>query len=471
MTKKIFPVFFILVCACCYANGRTQLHNNDERVLQTDTTVFKAQLKGREIIRLSFSDSFFDIKELILSNPGNEDTLLIKQLVLDGPTAFSFTILKMGEHGKRESIGCNILALPGDTIQLSFDPFPYIDTKKNAPHNLLPDFSLPFYDVLYFPPLFNTKDWPSFKSATDHLYHAEKERIHQLYSKNRADAVFYERLLFNCDVYYWLRIFDYAKDNIVAAKFASQNIPLIEKLADSDGKFWSFRLGRLLQDAARIKMRELGLEASFVNYYHTANSLRIHTFKPALLASVIRSSRENQSAGFLQIVEKYKSDYGIKYATHVQTFFENRLEGRKLMIEDKLSSYGEEGNKSWDQVVSSLKKVVVVDFWASWCAPCIAEFPYMDSLKRVFEKDPVSFITLNIDEDETDWDIMSRSHSRYLGVNNYRLIQPKKSVIINKLKINSIPRILILADGKIVAADFYRPSESKFVAALRKIID
>jgi cytochrome c biogenesis protein CcmG/thiol:disulfide interchange protein DsbE len=40
-------------------------------------------------------------------------------------------------------------------------------------------------------------------------------------------------------------------------------------------------------------------------------------------------------------------------------------------------------------------KVVVVDFWATWCAPCIASFPMLNKLKSQSAGKPVEFISVS----------------------------------------------------------------------------
>lgn len=42
-------------------------------------------------------------------------------------------------------------------------------------------------------------------------------------------------------------------------------------------------------------------------------------------------------------------------------------------------------------------KVLVVTFWASWCAPCRAEMPMLEGLQRVVGKEKLEVVSLNIE--------------------------------------------------------------------------
>jgi thiol-disulfide isomerase/thioredoxin len=43
-------------------------------------------------------------------------------------------------------------------------------------------------------------------------------------------------------------------------------------------------------------------------------------------------------------------------------------------------------------------KVVYVDFWASWCAPCKASFSYMNDLKAQYPETDFHIVLINLDQ-------------------------------------------------------------------------
>lgn len=45
-------------------------------------------------------------------------------------------------------------------------------------------------------------------------------------------------------------------------------------------------------------------------------------------------------------------------------------------------------------------KVVLLDFWASWCAPCRQSFPWMSELQKRYGRDKLVVLAVNMDQDK-----------------------------------------------------------------------
>lgn len=55
-------------------------------------------------------------------------------------------------------------------------------------------------------------------------------------------------------------------------------------------------------------------------------------------------------------------------------------------------------------------KVVLVDFFASWCAPCQASFPAMEELQKKYGPSGFAVIAVSVDKNQADLDRFLKKH-------------------------------------------------------------
>jgi len=55
-------------------------------------------------------------------------------------------------------------------------------------------------------------------------------------------------------------------------------------------------------------------------------------------------------------------------------------------------------------------RVVLIDFWATWCGPCNAELPHMQKIAKEFAGQPLVIISVSWDSDEAKWKDFIQKH-------------------------------------------------------------
>ncbi|ULT25701.1 TlpA family protein disulfide reductase [Sphingobacterium sp. E70] len=90
-----------------------------------------------------------------------------------------------------------------------------------------------------------------------------------------------------------------------------------------------------------------------------------------------------------------------------------------------------------------MDKIVIIDFWATWCKPCIASFPYLHQVYKKYADDPqVKFVVLNSGSGNSWEDAYKWAQANPQFDFPFYYNQDKK--LSSKLEITSIPTTLIL---------------------------
>lgn len=96
--------------------------------------------------------------------------------------------------------------------------------------------------------------------------------------------------------------------------------------------------------------------------------------------------------------------------------------------------------------LSALKgKVVVIDFWASWCGPCRQEMPVLEELYKKYATQGLVIIGINIDSNSKKMDNFLKGTPV-----TFRIVHDRKLAVASKYEPETMPSSYFIGrDGKI----------------------
>jgi thiol-disulfide isomerase/thioredoxin len=90
-------------------------------------------------------------------------------------------------------------------------------------------------------------------------------------------------------------------------------------------------------------------------------------------------------------------------------------------------------------------KVVLVDFWASWCEPCKQSFPVMEELHKRYAERGLVIIAVNVDENRPDMEAFLKKNTA-----TFVVLRDPNQKLVEKTGIATMPSsFLIDREGKV----------------------
>ena len=190
-----------------------------------------------------------------------------------------------------------------------------------------------------------------------------------------------------------------------------------------------------------------------------------------LLSRVLYRANRNGLVMPAAYVKKYKQYSMNKTYRRIAANAKNERE-RKLsdtaVVATKLMAMDGKTIYPFDTLMAQFKgKFVFMDFWASWCIPCLKEMPFLKQLESRYPGDKIVFLTFSFDKLTANWRT-TMYQREFQMLNNFLLLDGTKTALTKRFNIHTLPRYLIFdKEGNVIDENAPAPSNS----ALREILE
>ena len=115
--------------------------------------------------------------------------------------------------------------------------------------------------------------------------------------------------------------------------------------------------------------------------------------------------------------------------------------------------------------------VLLVNFWATWCAPCVKELPSIATARKLLSDEAFEVLAINVGEDKVQIERFLRT--RLGGVSNLEVLIDDNLVAVKDWKVRALPTTYIVDHtGRVVysATGEHDFSDSAVIDKIRELI-
>jgi thiol-disulfide isomerase/thioredoxin len=424
----------------------------------TNSTTIKISFKSKGKIYLDYLDSNYRNSVIAFINPFNADTSIIKTIESNKPTIYNFNFLDGGILYKQPYIGLN----NSDTIEFIANNDKLLASPRDLKNQIFSEVIKPQNLKFYYANF----SLDTFNKHNQYLVMKYSEAFNLLMTKVRKTDT-----LFISTVQHYLTL-QYFTNSLNFLKQANNQIPKEAIfIYDSLQKNSNF-----LSQFSCPDMKSLLF--SVLNF--PKNNLKpINSLTAKLEAFPKSFTKTKYLDGFLfDLIEtKSKTIYQMNlYLDSISGFLYSPIKSKNFelkklpdsILNNPLVSIKLE-KKRMSEIIQTKKKIILLDFWASWCKPCIEQINHLNR-KEFSLKNDVEIIRISLDDNYQIWLDAAKKHHQLQ--NSYKLSKETNNSLVQFFSLSTIPRyVLITNSGYVIADNFYKPSEENFVLELQKAIE
>jgi len=115
------------------------------------------------------------------------------------------------------------------------------------------------------------------------------------------------------------------------------------------------------------------------------------------------------------------------------------------------------------------KKLLIINFWASWCVPCLTEIPSLNRLYELKKEQGLYIVGINSDY-ENQKKLIQKTKKKYNIT--FPLIADKRGELLDAFSVSGLPTTFLVKDGKIIKTlkGEFNFNSSKFINKLNNIL-
>jgi thiol-disulfide isomerase/thioredoxin len=169
---------------------------------------------------------------------------------------------------------------------------------------------------------------------------------------------------------------------------------------------------------------------------------------------------ENYDVAQLEVLQSVHKAFEEKYPEHpmtknigaqvaqIETGYNEHVEFSKNKVAPEIALPNPDGKII---KLSDLRgKYVLIDFWASWCAPCRKENPNVVRLYNKYKDENFTIYSISLDKDKKRWEMAIKADG-LIWDNHVSDLKYWQSEVVQKYKIQGIPHtVLINPEGEII---------------------
>jgi hypothetical protein len=121
------------------------------------------------------------------------------------------------------------------------------------------------------------------------------------------------------------------------------------------------------------------------------------------------------------------------------------------------------GNPTSVKAEVAKNKITILDFWASWCGPCVQETPSVVALYNDYHAKGLGIIGISLDKDKASWkQAVNKLDMMWMHLSD---LQGWDSAVARLFNVNSIPHTVVVnGQGTILAQGLRGDDLRQFIA-------